>query len=66
MRGKHYCKQIENNNNVRNSFHQSRSVHKMSPFKQKQISHILKGIENNAHKLTEREKLLEKRYELGK
>lgn len=66
MRSQHYAKQVEDNKNIRASFHHSKSMHKMSPFKQKQISNMLKDIQSNAQKLTEREKLLEKRYELGR
>jgi len=62
MREQHYSRQIEESSQVRDSFRQSKSVHKMSPFKQKQISHLLRGIENNSQQLTEKERLLEKKY----
>ena len=38
----------------------------MSPVKHLQISSLLRGIENNADKLFQKEKMVEKRFDLSK
>lgn len=65
MKENHYSSKVEENICVKGSFHSSRN-HKMSPVKQKQINSLLRGIENNTDKLYQKEKLVEKRFDVSK
>ena len=66
MKENHYSSKVEETICVKSSFHNSSRSPKMSPVKHKQMSNLLRGIENNADKLFQKEKIVEKRFDLSR